>query len=174
MLKVQVCVAGALALLLSVPVVFAQGPPAFNNLQVQVLTAANPQKFCSAAGSCITVPIRMVVSVKDSLGNPITGLNSSQFDVVPVSNPTLPDQTSNWCLIQPFQDRASTELGLGVYGLEVSPFQSNPNSTINSGYCVWITGSYRFGLKVSGSGAKTGMGISILVVGDVPASGFIF
>jgi hypothetical protein len=116
----------------------------------------------------------MVVSVKDSLGNPITGLNSSQFDVFPVSNPTLPDLTSNWCLIQPLQDRASTELGLGVYGLEVSPFQSNPNSTINPGYCVWITGSYRFGLKVSAGGAKTGMGIAILVAGDFPASGLIF
>ena len=174
MLRVQACVAGALALLLSVPVVFAQGPLAFNNLQVQVLTAGNPQKFCSAAGSCITVPIRMVVSVKDSLGNPVTGLNSSQFDVVPVSNPTLPDQTSNWCLIQPLQDRASTELGMGVYGLEVFPVQSNPSSTINSGYCVWIVGSYRFGLKVSGGGSKTGMGISILLAGDFPASGLVF
>ena len=138
------------------------------------MTAANPQKFCSAPALCFTVPIRMVVSVKDSSGNPITGLNSSQFDVVPVSNPIVPDPNLNWCLIQPLHDRASTELGLGVYGLEVFPFQSNPGSTINPGYCVWITGIYRFGLKVSGSGAKTGMGISILLAGDFPASGLIF
>ena len=175
MLKVQVYVAGALALLLSVPVMFAQGPPGFNDLKVQVLTAANPQQVCSATGSCVTVPIRMVVSVKDSSGNPITGLNSSQFDVVPVNNPTLPDTNiHNFCLIQPLQGRASAELGLGVYGLEVFPFQSNPSSTTNSGYCVWLIGSYRFGVKVSGGGSKSGMGISILVAGDFPASGLVF